>query len=270
MDYVITTATAVIVMLRSGRDTPYGSPPSAAIVKGTGISNEQCVWLRTTLAGSSGKRKIIIMHHPAVNVAGTNSDGTPFAGIIADPSQNSLLNNRTTFLNICDSNKVDIVLCGHAHQNVVANRKGEVILENRPDSTRFVQTGGAFNRSYRTITVDPAFVTVGPPLRSPPATAVDREEAITALTPTLCTLSQNYPNPFNPSTTIRYGLPARSHVSLTVFNTLGQHVSTLMNGEQEAGYHEVQFNATNLSSGVYFYRLQASEYVQTKRLLLLR
>lgn len=85
-----------------------------------------------------------------------------------------------------------------------------------------------------------------------------------------CSLSQNYPNPFNLSTTIRYGLPARSHVSLTVFNILGQHVAVLQNGEQEAGYHDVKFNAANLSSGVYFYRLQESTFVETKRLLLLK
>jgi hypothetical protein len=83
-------------------------------------------------------------------------------------------------------------------------------------------------------------------------------------------LEQNFPNPFNPSTTIQYGLPARSHVNLTVFNTLGQSVSILVNGEQEAGYHEVQFDASGLSSGVYLYRIQAGEFVQTKRLLLLR
>lgn len=80
-------------------------------------------------------------------------------------------------------------------------------------------------------------------------------------------LAQNYPNPFNPSTTIGYGLPKRSHVSLTVLNLLGQHVAQLVNEEMEGGYHEVQFNAANCSSGIYFYRLQAGDNVQTKRLL---
>ena len=83
-------------------------------------------------------------------------------------------------------------------------------------------------------------------------------------------LAQNYPNPFNPSTTIRYGLPNRSHVTLTVYNTLGQQTAILQNGEQDAGYHEVQFDGKNLSSGVYFYRIQAGDFAATKRLLLLR
>ena len=83
-------------------------------------------------------------------------------------------------------------------------------------------------------------------------------------------LEQNYPNPFNPSTTIRYGLPQKSAVQLTIFNTLGQQVATIVQGEQEAGNHEVRFDGSNLSSGVYFYRLQAGEFVQTRKLLLLR
>jgi hypothetical protein len=88
----------------------------------------------------------------------------------------------------------------------------------------------------------------------------------------LATLSllQNYPNPFNPSTTISYGLPQRSQVTLSVFNTLGQQVAQLVNGDMEAGYHEVKFDGGKLASGVYLYRMQAGRYVETKMLLLVR
>lgn len=83
-------------------------------------------------------------------------------------------------------------------------------------------------------------------------------------------LSQNFPNPFNPSTTIRYGLPARSHVTIRVFNTLGEAVATLVHGEQDAGYHEVRFDGANLPSGVYMCRMQSGDHAATKKLLLVR
>jgi hypothetical protein len=81
-------------------------------------------------------------------------------------------------------------------------------------------------------------------------------------------LFQNYPNPFNPTTTIRYALPQRSHVTLTVFNCLGQEVATLVNETQEAGYHNARFDGTGLASGMYFYQLRAGEAVASKRLII--
>jgi predicted GH43/DUF377 family glycosyl hydrolase len=83
-------------------------------------------------------------------------------------------------------------------------------------------------------------------------------------------LEQNFPNPFNPSTTIRYDLPNRAHVTLSIYNTVGQQVATLVNESQEAGSHAMRLDGRDLASGVYFYRLQAGEYTQTKKLVLLR
>jgi hypothetical protein len=89
-------------------------------------------------------------------------------------------------------------------------------------------------------------------------------------TPVEFALSQNYPNPFNPTTTIRYSLPWRVQVTLSVYNTLGQWVAQLINGECAAGTHEVQFSASGLASGVYFYRIHAGAFVQTRKFVLLR
>jgi hypothetical protein len=82
-------------------------------------------------------------------------------------------------------------------------------------------------------------------------------------------LDQNYPNPFNPSTTIRYGLPHSSHVTLTIYNTLGQQVAQLVNEQQQAGYHDAVFRGDGLASGVYFYRFEAGSFVSVKKLLML-
>jgi hypothetical protein len=83
-------------------------------------------------------------------------------------------------------------------------------------------------------------------------------------------LEQNYPNPFNPSTTIKYELPRASYVNLTVFDVLGRQVSVLVNERKAPGSYEVKFDGSGLASGVYFYRIQAGSYVQSRELLLLR
>ena len=83
-------------------------------------------------------------------------------------------------------------------------------------------------------------------------------------------LEQNYPNPFNPSTTIKFELPRTSHVNLSVYDVLGRQVSVLVNERTNAGVYEVKFDASGLASGVYFYRLIAGSFTQTKKLLLLR
>lgn len=83
-------------------------------------------------------------------------------------------------------------------------------------------------------------------------------------------LSQNFPNPFNPTTVISYQLPTASRVNLKVFDMLGREVATLVNGQMEAGVHQVSFDASRLASGVYIYQLQAGSYVASKKLVLLK
>jgi carboxyl-terminal processing protease len=83
-------------------------------------------------------------------------------------------------------------------------------------------------------------------------------------------LTQNYPNPFNPVTTINYQIPKTGIVELVVFNLLGEKIAILVNGEVKAGKHEVKFDASKLSSGVYFYQLKSSDFVGTKKLLVMK
>ena len=102
------------------------------------------------------------------------------------------------------------------------------------------------------------------------------DSRISAQTPNVFVLNQNYPNPFNPSTTIGFSIPQNSRVTLVVFNTLGQRVAELLNGEFKAGFREVVWNAT-VASGMYFYRIEATaldnphtQFTETKKMLLIR
>ncbi|NHZ85596.1 MAG: T9SS type A sorting domain-containing protein, partial [Planctomycetia bacterium] len=83
-------------------------------------------------------------------------------------------------------------------------------------------------------------------------------------------LYQNYPNPFNPSTDIKFNLPEVSTVKLDVFNISGERVATLLNKQENAGLHTVKFDASNLASGTYFFRIIAGEYQKTMKMILLR
>jgi hypothetical protein len=96
--------------------------------------------------------------------------------------------------------------------------------------------------------------------------ANESEEAI----PTEFALDQNFPNPFNPATQIRIQMPQDGHAKLTIFNTAGQEVAKLVDGDLAAGSHVISWNANNMASGAYFYRLEAGTFSAVKRMLLLK
>jgi hypothetical protein len=88
--------------------------------------------------------------------------------------------------------------------------------------------------------------------------------------PAVYALHQNYPNPFNPTTTIRYDLPRDGQARLTVYNLLGREVAELVNERQSAGRYEVRFEAADLPSGMYFYRLESGTFVQSAKMILMK
>ncbi len=88
--------------------------------------------------------------------------------------------------------------------------------------------------------------------------------------PKTFSLEQNYPNPFNPSTKIKFAIPRESHVTLKVYDILGQEVTTLVNEVVQPGYHEILYVGSRLTSGVYFYRLVSDDYASIKKFILLK
>jgi hypothetical protein len=83
-------------------------------------------------------------------------------------------------------------------------------------------------------------------------------------------LKQNYPNPFNPSTTIKFSFPSSGYATLKIYNALGEEVALLLDKELTTGTYEVEWNANEFSSGVYFYQLNTEEFVETKRMILMK
>jgi hypothetical protein len=88
--------------------------------------------------------------------------------------------------------------------------------------------------------------------------------------PNYYSLSQNYPNPFNPATNIKYTIPKAGNVSLKIYDVLGKEVVTLVNELKQPGVYNVDYNASNLSSGIYFYRLEAGDFTAVKKMMLIK
>ncbi|MCX7610195.1 MAG: T9SS type A sorting domain-containing protein, partial [Ignavibacterium sp.] len=90
------------------------------------------------------------------------------------------------------------------------------------------------------------------------------------VTPIKCILSQNYPNPFNPSTTIEFSIASKERVTLSIYNLLGELVETLINEELEAGVYRINFNGSNLTSGIYVYHIHAGNFSASKKMVLVK
>ncbi|MEJ2051863.1 MAG: T9SS type A sorting domain-containing protein, partial [Calditrichota bacterium] len=88
--------------------------------------------------------------------------------------------------------------------------------------------------------------------------------------PTKYSIDQNYPNPFNPTTKIKFALPKSAPTKIIIYDLLGREIQTLINKELEAGYHDIDLDASNLTSGIYFYRIQSGEFVSTKKMMLMK
>ena len=158
--------------------------------------------------------------------------------------------------------------------NLFAGTYGGVFLSTNNGASWTAVNTGLVNTNIQALAVSGANLFAGTAgrgvFRRPLSEMITSVEMLSADLPTRFNLSQNFPNPFNPATRIHYTLPRRSHVTLAVFNTLGQQVAELVNSTIEAGDHEIQFNAVSLASGVYFYRLQAGTYTQVRVMALVR
>ncbi len=215
-----------------------------------------------------------------------HSNGTGTASVILSPDRQSIMYN-LTYLDLVEGISGS---GGHFHTGVRGINGGLVKLIVPPNAPTALTIAGKWSSSEAgSQPLTPAIVDsliaghmyinlhtdayMGGEIRgqlSYDFDALTSLHGISPLAPPQFRLEQNFPNPFNPSTTIRFTVPHRSRVQLTVFNALGQKIADLIQGDIDAGVHEVKFNAGNLASGAFFYRLQAGDFVQTRALVVLK
>jgi ligand-binding sensor domain-containing protein len=157
--------------------------------------------------------------------------------------------------------------------NIFAGTDKGVFLSTSNSTKWAAVNDGLTNTSVQALAISGTNIYAGTTtsvFRRPLSEVITSVERLSTDLPTHFSLGQNYPNPFNPSTTISFSLPSKSFVSLKVFDIIGREIAAIISEEMSAGSYTKQWNAANMSSGIYFYRLQAGSFTETKKLLLLR
>lgn len=250
-DYFFVHQNTAIICMNSGYDDlrPLWEDTNVMSPESSGFTNEQIIWLRAVLSANANKLKIILMHSPPVNVVGLFCDGSVFTGTFVDMADGSIKYNRDVFLNTCDSNNVDAVVAGHAHQNVVVSRSGVIVNENWADSTRYVQTGASLNGCYRIISVDSGFVNVGFPQIAQPTSVNETYSSDVVIYP-------------NPSTGI-FTVEGEGILSIGISDISGRVIRQI-----SVKSNQTSIDLTGQPKGMYFVKVHNSEKIQTVKILI--
>lgn len=244
-DYVVNKDNATFLFVRSGYDLPFWDGVNPFGAKGNGLNDEQCQWIRNALKSAGNKRKIIVMHHPVRSSSGiVYSDSANHA---VPSNDGEFEYNRNTFMNICDSNHVDIVLFGHTHNNIVLNRGGYIVDENWTGGTRYIQTSAEVDGNYRIITVNSSFVSVA---RAKHVNCSDTKKSDNSESVVL------YPNPFNSKAIFLIKMnEGITNYEMRIYSLQGIEVKRISN----INGNEIGIERGNLKAGIYYYTLFNSQ-----------
>lgn len=228
---------------------------------------------RSTNNGTNWTRKVSNLTNLYVSALAINADGNIFAGTGGGGVFLSTTNGDTWSQTGLRNTWVHS-LAINSTGNLFAGTRYDGIFRSGDNGNNWTQTNSGFTANFASCIAinDGGYVFVGTlgssVFRSVGSTTSVKESGENI--PTKFSLSQNYPNPFNPTTTIEYSIPRASLVKMQVYDILGREVATLINEVKSAGTYTATFNAANIPSGVYFYRLQAGSFTETKKLILLR
>jgi photosystem II stability/assembly factor-like uncharacterized protein len=212
-----------------------------------------------------------------LNKIAVYSDGTVFVGgeggfWNSTDNGDTWTKHNTDLVNISDPGVRDIVVDSSGNVFATPFDGGVAVSHDKGNTWTRIDGGLTTTRTINPLLIANDYLFVGTRdagvFRSVNiVTAVEKDKNVI---PDNFKLRQNYPNPFNPSTTIRFSILLKSFVTLKVYDLLGRELGSLVNEEKPAGNYQVEFNAANLPSGVYFYRLEAGSFVETKKMILLK